>query len=155
RVHDVQPELGEQADRFRPPGQHRLCADIDHRPADGPEAELPAHVRRALEQQDRQTRRGEVARGDQAGDPATHHHGIGSRVAHGVTLASVPERRSRRLPHTYADPVPSAPFVVPPLLLIAGLLISAVAKLRDPRDTWSVFDKLRLPRFLTTLRAPV
>jgi hypothetical protein len=56
---------------------------------------------------------------------------------------------------TYADPVPSAPFVVPPLLLIAVLLISAVAKLRDPRDTWSVFDKLELPRFLTTLRAPV
>jgi hypothetical protein len=50
--------------------------------------------------------------------------------------------------------VPSAPFVVPPLLLIAVLVVSGVAKLRDPGDTQSVFDKLRLPRFLTTLRAP-
>jgi hypothetical protein len=50
--------------------------------------------------------------------------------------------------------VPSAPFVVPPLLLIAILVISAVAKIRDPRDTASVFDKLRLPAFLTTLQAP-
>jgi hypothetical protein len=51
--------------------------------------------------------------------------------------------------------VPSAPFVVPPLLLIAVLVVSGVAKIRDPRDTWSVFDKLRLPRFLSTLQAPV
>jgi len=51
--------------------------------------------------------------------------------------------------------VPSAPFVVPPLLLIAILVVSGVAKIRDRRDTWSVFDKLRLPRFLRTLRAPV
>jgi hypothetical protein len=50
--------------------------------------------------------------------------------------------------------VPSAPFVVPPLLLAVLLVVSAVAKLRDPRDTRSVFDKLRLPRFLTTLEAP-
>jgi hypothetical protein len=50
--------------------------------------------------------------------------------------------------------VPSAPFVVPPLLLIVVLVISAVAKLRDPRDTRQVFHKLRLPRFLTTLKAP-
>ena len=51
--------------------------------------------------------------------------------------------------------VPSAPFVVPPLLLIAILVVSGVAKLRDRRDTWSVFDKLRLPRFLSTIKAPV
>jgi hypothetical protein len=51
--------------------------------------------------------------------------------------------------------VPSAPFVVPPLLLVAVLLVSAVAKLRDPHDTASVFDKLQLPRLLTTLRGPV
>ena len=51
--------------------------------------------------------------------------------------------------------VPSEPFVVPPLLLIAILVVSAVAKLRDRRDTWSVFDKLRLPRFLSTIKAPV
>jgi hypothetical protein len=51
--------------------------------------------------------------------------------------------------------VPSAPFVVPPLLLVAVLAVSAVAKLRDPRDTRSVFDQLRIPRFLTRLRAPL
>lgn len=51
--------------------------------------------------------------------------------------------------------VPSAPFVVPPLLLIAILVVSGVAKIRDRRDTWSVFDKLRLPRVLSTLKAPV
>ena len=51
--------------------------------------------------------------------------------------------------------VPSAPFVVPPLLLIAILVVSAVAKIRDRRDTWSVFDKLRLPRLLSRLKAPV
>jgi hypothetical protein len=56
---------------------------------------------------------------------------------------------------TYADPVPSAPYVVPPLLLIAILLISAVAKIRDPGDTASVFDKLRLPSVLSTFRAPM
>lgn len=50
--------------------------------------------------------------------------------------------------------VPSAPFVVPPLLLIVVLVVSAVAKLRDPRDTGMVFHKLRLPRFLTTIKAP-
>jgi Methylamine utilisation protein MauE len=50
--------------------------------------------------------------------------------------------------------VPSAPFVVPPLLLIAVLVVSGVAKLRVPDDTASVFDKLRLPAFLTRLRAP-
>ena len=58
-------------------------------------------------------------------------------------------------PRTYAGRVPSAPFVVPPLLLAALLLISAVAKIRDPGDTASVFSKLRLPRFLTTVRAPL
>jgi hypothetical protein len=50
--------------------------------------------------------------------------------------------------------VPSAPFVVPPLLLIAILLVSAVAKLRDPRDTASVFTKMELPPFLTRFKAP-
>jgi hypothetical protein len=50
--------------------------------------------------------------------------------------------------------VPSAPYVVPPLLLIATLAVSAVAKLRDPRDTSSVFLQLRLPSVLLRLRAP-
>jgi hypothetical protein len=50
--------------------------------------------------------------------------------------------------------VPSAPYVVPPLLLIATLLASAVAKVRDPRDTSSVFLQLGLPRVLLRLRAP-
>lgn len=50
--------------------------------------------------------------------------------------------------------MPSAPFVVPPLLLIAILLISAVAKLRDPSDTSAVFHRLKLPRFLETIKAP-
>lgn len=50
--------------------------------------------------------------------------------------------------------MPSAPFVVPPLLLAALLVLSAVAKIRDPRDTASVFAKLRLPAFLTTIQAP-
>lgn len=51
--------------------------------------------------------------------------------------------------------MPSAPFVVPPLLLIVVLTVSAVAKIRDPRDTASVFEKLVLPRFLVRLRAPL
>jgi hypothetical protein len=50
--------------------------------------------------------------------------------------------------------VPSAPYVIPPLLLIATLLVSAVAKIRDPRDTSSVFLQLGLPRVLLRLRAP-
>ncbi len=50
--------------------------------------------------------------------------------------------------------MPSAPLVVPPLLLIATLVVSAVAKLRDPRDTSSVFVQLRLPRLLLRLRVP-
>lgn len=54
----------------------------------------------------------------------------------------------------YAEPVPSAPFVVPPLLLIAILLVSAGAKLRDPRDTSSVFLQLGLPEVLLRLHAP-
>jgi hypothetical protein len=50
--------------------------------------------------------------------------------------------------------VPSAPFLVPPLLLIAVLTVSAVAKIRDPRDTASVFRQLGLPTFLLRVRAP-
>lgn len=50
--------------------------------------------------------------------------------------------------------MPSAPFLVPPLLLTAILVVSAVAKLRDHDDTVSVFTKLRLPDVLLTLRAP-
>jgi hypothetical protein len=50
--------------------------------------------------------------------------------------------------------VPSAPFVVPPLLLIMTLVVSAVAKIRDPRDTSSVFLQLGLPRVLLRLRVP-
>ncbi len=49
----------------------------------------------------------------------------------------------------------SAPFVVPPLLLIAVLTVSAVAKIRDPHDTVSVFQKLELPAILVRLRAPL
>lgn len=51
--------------------------------------------------------------------------------------------------------MPHAPFVVPPLLLATLLVISGVAKLRDPDDTASVFAKLRLPRFLTTIKGPL
>jgi hypothetical protein len=50
--------------------------------------------------------------------------------------------------------VPSTPFVVPPLLLIAVLVVSGVAKLRVPDDTVSVFEKLRLPGFLLRMQAP-
>lgn len=50
--------------------------------------------------------------------------------------------------------MPSAPFVVPPLLLIATLVVSAVAKVRDPSDTSSVFVQLALPRILLRLRVP-
>ncbi len=50
--------------------------------------------------------------------------------------------------------MPSAPFVVPPLLLTAILLFSAVAKIRDRADTSAVFAKLDLPRFLVRLKAP-
>ncbi len=50
--------------------------------------------------------------------------------------------------------MPSAPYVVAPLLLIATLVVSAVAKIRDPRDTSSVFLQLRLPRLLLRLRVP-
>jgi hypothetical protein len=49
--------------------------------------------------------------------------------------------------------VPSAPLVVPPLLLIVILLVSAVAKLRDPDDTGAVFVMLELPKILLLLRA--
>jgi hypothetical protein len=49
--------------------------------------------------------------------------------------------------------VPSAPFVVPPLLLAALLLISGAAKLRDPADTRSVFTQLQLPAFLNRIKA--
>ena len=50
--------------------------------------------------------------------------------------------------------MPSAPFLVPPLLLIAILVVSAAAKLRDYHDTRSVFDKLQMPVVLFRLRAP-
>jgi hypothetical protein len=50
--------------------------------------------------------------------------------------------------------VPSAPFVVPPLLLVVLLCISAVAKIRHPDDTASVFRQLELPEFLLRFRAP-
>jgi hypothetical protein len=49
--------------------------------------------------------------------------------------------------------VPSAPLVVPPLLLIVILLVSAVAKLRDPGDTGAVFVMLELPKVLLRLKA--
>ena len=50
--------------------------------------------------------------------------------------------------------MPSAPFVVPPLLLVVVLLVSAVAKIRDPRDTSSVFVQLELPPVLNHLHVP-
>jgi hypothetical protein len=50
--------------------------------------------------------------------------------------------------------VASALYVVPPLLLIAVLLVSAVAKIRDPRDTTSVFRQLGIPDILLRLPAP-
>ncbi|WP_151083332.1 MauE/DoxX family redox-associated membrane protein [Nocardioides cynanchi] len=49
--------------------------------------------------------------------------------------------------------MPSAPLVVPPLLLIVILVVSAVAKLRDPGDTGAVFVMLELPRVLLRLKA--
>ena len=58
------------------------------------------------------------------------------------------------MPGTYPVPVPSAPFLVPPLLLVAILVVSAGAKLRSYQDTESVFTKLGLPGILLTLRAP-
>jgi hypothetical protein len=50
--------------------------------------------------------------------------------------------------------VPSAPYVIPPLLLIALLVFSAVAKLRARGDTTSVFEQLKLPRALIRLKGP-
>lgn len=50
--------------------------------------------------------------------------------------------------------MPSAPFVVPPLLLALILVVSALAKIRDPVDTRSIFVQLHLPRFLHALRVP-
>ncbi len=51
--------------------------------------------------------------------------------------------------------MPSAPFVVPPLILSLILLASAAAKLRTPSDTAAVFRQLRLPQVLVTTRAPL
>jgi hypothetical protein len=50
--------------------------------------------------------------------------------------------------------VPSAPFLVPPSLLIVVLAVSAVAKLRTPSDTRSVMKQLRLPAFLLDIGVP-
>jgi hypothetical protein len=66
----------------------------------------------------------------------------------------VRERRAPGRARTYPVPVPSAPFLVPPLLLIAILVVSAAAKLRDHADTASVFAKLDLPNVLFRLQAP-
>jgi hypothetical protein len=49
--------------------------------------------------------------------------------------------------------VPSAPFVVPPILLSLVLLVSAIAKIRTPHDTGSVFRQLQLPDVLIKIRA--
>jgi hypothetical protein len=51
--------------------------------------------------------------------------------------------------------VPSAPFVVPPLLLIVLLLVSAMAKVRHPSETRSVFRQLQLPDRFIDLRLPL
>jgi hypothetical protein len=58
------------------------------------------------------------------------------------------------VPGTYPDPVPSAPFLVPPLLLIVVLTVSGAAKLRHADDNRSVMRKLKLPKFLFTIRVP-
>jgi hypothetical protein len=50
--------------------------------------------------------------------------------------------------------VPSAPFVVLPLLLAVILVVSAAAKVRDVDDTISVFGKLELPNILFKIHAP-
>jgi hypothetical protein len=51
--------------------------------------------------------------------------------------------------------VPSTPFVVPPLLLIVLLLLSALAKVRHPSETRSVFRQLQLPDRFIELRLPL
>lgn len=55
---------------------------------------------------------------------------------------------------TYAEAVPSAPFVVPPLLLVLLLAVSAVAKIREPADTAKVFSQLQLPVGLNHWHVP-
>ncbi len=50
--------------------------------------------------------------------------------------------------------MPSAPWVVPALLLVLVLMISAAYKVRDHTSTASAFRNLRLPGFLETIRAP-
>jgi hypothetical protein len=55
---------------------------------------------------------------------------------------------------TYPDPVPSAPFLVPPLLLIVVLAVSGAAKLRHADDNRSVMRKLKLPDLLFTIQVP-
>ncbi|MGC4110708.1 MAG: MauE/DoxX family redox-associated membrane protein [Nocardioides sp.] len=50
--------------------------------------------------------------------------------------------------------MPSASLAVPPLLLAAVLVVSGVAKVRDPRDTASVFRQLGVPGFVLRLRGP-
>jgi hypothetical protein len=50
--------------------------------------------------------------------------------------------------------VVSTPFLVPPLLLVVVLVVSGLAKLRDPADTRSVIRQLQLPGFLLTIGAP-
>ena len=54
RVHDVgpQPEVGEQLERFGPPGEHGLGAEVDLDLPHRPDEELPAHPRRLLEHHD-------------------------------------------------------------------------------------------------------
>lgn len=42
----------------------------------------------------------------------------------------------------------SAPFILPPLLLVAVLIISAAFKLRDPSSTADAFASLRLPHWM-------
>jgi hypothetical protein len=64
------------------------------------------------------------------------------------------ELHSSTDPSAYPEPVSSVPYVVPPLLLTAVLAVSAVAKVRDPRDTASVFRQLGVPALLVRLRAP-
>ena len=97
----------------------------------------------------------------ESGDTGADHHYVGSGVGHArhsAIRSQSPPRGvgppSERVVRPMLAAVPSAPYVVPPLLLIATLVVSAVAKIRDPRDTSSVFLQLRLPRLLLRLRVP-
>lgn len=51
--------------------------------------------------------------------------------------------------------MPAAPWIVPSLLLVLALAVSAAFKLRDPRTTEDAFISLRLPAWLRSMRGPL